>query len=123
MTGVQTCALPICKRGKAASALQALRFADAAQQAHEPAQVMRCGGHEVPLADIDQPVEPTPPRPAGVADVRERPFDHLAPPPLEFLTLDPLHPPTVVHHRPPVGRRLVGQPLKDFEVDRKRAQR
>ena len=49
------------------------------------------------------------PRSTCLADVRERPLDHLTPSALERLPLGPCHPSAIVPHRPLVGRRLVRQ--------------
>src|SRR5436190_15517669 len=83
------------KRGKAAAATGGLRFARPEEPAQQPAQVVRRGRDRVTFPHVDQAAQPTPPRPAGVADVREGTLADLAPPPLQRLALGPPDPTTV----------------------------
>src|SRR4029079_10620765 len=98
------------ERGRAPGGLRGLRLAGPTEPAEQPAQVVRRGRDQVTLPHIDQAAQPPPRRPAGVADVRERPLAHFAPPPLQGLTLGPPDPATIAVHRPPQLRRLVGPP-------------
>ena len=53
------------KRGKADSALQRSRFADAEQFEHDPAEVVRRRGDAVTLGQLGDPFDSTPPRAAA----------------------------------------------------------
>lgn len=54
------------------------RLARPEQLAEDEAQVVRSGCNQVPLANVREATQPTPPATAGVADVGERTLDQLA---------------------------------------------
>ena len=87
---------------------KALRFADAEQFSQNPSQVVRGDRNQITFRHVDHAFEPTASHSAAVADVREGPFDTLAPQPAKSFAFGPLHPPSVLVHGPLEFRRLVG---------------
>src|SRR5262245_15749087 len=91
-----------------AGALQAPRRPPAEHPAHNDPQVMACHLHEVALAHLPQAPQPTPPRPAALTDVGERPLHVLAPLLLQALAAGAAAAPPVVPVRLLPARRLIG---------------
>ena len=108
---------------KAQRALEAPCRADPEHRAQDQTQVVRRGRNQVPLADVHQPTDPRPPRPAGLAGVREAPLHPFAAPPLQPFAPRPLDPaPIAPEGRLPLGRLALPPPpastrLRDVRAD------
>jgi hypothetical protein len=63
---------------------------------HHQSKIVRCGGHQVSLADVDELSEPRSLRAAGFAYMSEGPFQSFASKPLIFPPSAATHPLTIV---------------------------
>src|SRR5689334_14161056 len=92
---------------RSAGPLQAPGCTRPKQRPHQDAQVVPRHLHQVPLGHIYQPTQPTPPRPAALADMGKAALHILTPQPLQALPPGAPHPAAVVAVGPLPALRLV----------------